>query len=66
MINSNIFKIVVFVVLGISLLNSCAGLKPAPSDASKVSPNVNERVRQNIEEGRGFRLMGGEKKGWNL
>jgi len=63
MTNSNFFKIVVAVVLGISLLNSCAALKPAPSDARKVSPNVEERVRANIEEGRGFRLMGGEKKG---
>ena len=63
MTNSNFLKIVVAVVLGISLLNSCGALKPAPSDARKVSPNVEERVRQNIEEGRGFRLMGGEKKG---
>ena len=63
MINSNFFKIVLAAVLGIALLNSCAGLKPAPSDARKVSPNVEERVRANIEEGRGFRLMGGEKKG---
>ncbi len=44
-------------------LSSCGPLKPSPSDARKVSPNVNERVRQNIEEGRGFRLMGGNKKG---
>ena len=63
MINSNFFKILVAVVLGVTLLHSCAALKPAPSDARKVSPNVEERVRQNIEEGRGFRLMGGEKKG---
>ena len=63
MINSNFFKIVLAAVLGIALLNSCAALKPAPSDARKVSPNVEERVRANIEEGRGFRLMGGEKKG---
>jgi glutaredoxin-related protein len=63
MTNSNLFKIVVAVVLGISLLNSCAALKPAPSDARKVSPNVEERVRANIEEGRGFRLFGGEKRG---
>ena len=47
----------------IFLLSSCGPLKPSPSDARKVSPNVNERVRQNIEEGRGFRLMGGNKKG---
>ena len=63
MINSNIFKIVVVVVLGILLLNSCGPFKPAPSDARKVSPNVEERVRQNIEKGRGFRLMGGAKQG---
>ena len=62
MINSNIFKIVVVVFLGV-LLNSCGPFKPAPSDARKVSPNAEERVRQNIEEGRGFRLMGGPKKG---
>ena len=47
----------------IIFLSSCGPLKPSPSDARKVSPNVNERVRQNIEEGRGFRLMGGNKKG---
>ena len=47
----------------IIFLSSCGPFKPAPSDARKVSPNVKERVRQNIEQGRGFRLMGGEKKG---
>ena len=46
----------------IVFLNSCGPFKPAPSDARKVSPNVDERVRQNIEQGRGFRLMGGNKK----
>ena len=46
----------------IIFLSSCGPFKPAPSDARKVSPNVDERVRQNIEEGRGFRLMGGNKK----
>ena len=50
-------------IIAIIYLTSCAGLKPAPSDARKVSPNVKERVRQNIEEGKGFRLMGGDKKG---
>jgi len=62
MINTKHFKIVLTVVLGLTLLNSCASLRPAPSDARKVSPNVEERVKANIEEGRGFRLMGGEKK----
>ncbi len=50
-------------IIAIIYLTSCEGLKPAPSDARKVSPNVKERVRQNIEQGKGFRLMGGEKKG---
>ena len=41
----------------LSFLSSC-GIY-APSDARKVSPNVDERVRQNIEEGRGIGGMGG-------
>ena len=35
-----------------SLLNSC-GIY-APSDARKVSPNSKERVKKNLEEGKGF------------
>ena len=46
----------------IIFLSSCGPFKPAPSDARKVSPNVDERVRQNIEQGKGFRLMGGNNK----
>ena len=46
----------------IIFLSSCGPFKPAPSDARKVPPNVDERVRKNIEEGKGFRLMGGQKK----
>ena len=45
----------------IILLSSCGnGLKGA--DARKISPDPKKRVQQNIEEGRGFRLMGGKKK----
>ncbi len=41
-------------------LNSCKG-----ADARKVSPDPKERVKKNLEEGRGFRLMDavGKKKG---
>ena len=45
----------------ILLLASCGLYKP--SDARKVSPNVDERVQQAIEEGRGFRLGKGIGKG---
>ena len=41
------------------LLNSCGLYKPV--DARKISPNANERVRKNLEEGKGFTLMGGDK-----
>ena len=34
------------------------------SDARVVSPNVDERVQQSIEEGRGFRLFDDDKKGY--
>ena len=48
-----------FVLDLISLLTSCGIYKP--SDARKVSPNADERVKKNLEEGRGFTLMGANK-----
>ena len=43
------------VILG--LLSSCTdGKFWDPADARKVSPNVNERVRKNLEEGKGFSI----------
>ena len=53
-------KKIFFIVGGIALLgfiNSCGIWDPA--DARKVSPNADERVRKNLEEGRGITLMGG-------
>lgn len=32
------------------------------TDARKVPPNVNDRVEKNIQEGRGYRLLNGDKK----
>ena len=61
--NFNHLKIC-FVLLGVTLvcvLNACGIYKPV--DARKVSPNADERVRKNLEEGRGFTLMGGDKSG---
>ena len=37
-------------------LNSCGIYKPV--DARKVSPNAKERVKKNLEEGKGFSLKG--------
>ena len=43
-------------VIVLSLLNSC-GIWDPP-DAREVDPNVNERVKKNLEEGRGITLKG--------
>ena len=57
--NFSILKLLIIIFL----LNSCGGMKGG--DARKIPANMKERQRQNIEEGRGFRLgsLGGDKKG---
>ena len=52
---------IVFGIVFLSLLSSCGIYKR--TDARKVSPNAQERVKKNLEEGRGFTLMGGGGKG---
>lgn len=47
--------LILFIITFSFLLNSCGIYRP--TDARKVSPNPDERVRQNIEEGKGFRLL---------
>ena len=52
--------ITILSVFVLSFLNSC-GIY-APSDARKVSPNSKERVKKNLEEGKGMslkKMMGG-------
>ena len=44
---------------------ACQALKPKKVDAKEFPPDPRERVKKNIEEGRGFRLMGGDKGGTN-
>ena len=51
--------IVTFIAFG--FISSCGIWDPA--DARKVSPNADERVRKNLEEGRGITLMGGLQGG---
>ena len=53
-------KKIFLVLTGIALLgfiNACGIWDPA--DARKVSPNSAERVKKNLEEGKGITLMGG-------
>ena len=53
-------KLIVFLISLSIFLNSCAKLPGA--DARKIPPNVKDRVRQNLESGKGFRLMDEFKK----
>ena len=58
----NLIKsIVPILFLLLFLLTSCGMYKP--SDARTVSPNVDERVKKSIQEGRGFRIGSGMGKG---
>ena len=56
-----LIKILLLLQLIISL-NSCGPLAYKKVDARKVSWDPEERVKKNLEEGRGFRLFENEKK----
>ena len=53
-----------FLIILISFfyIASCSGGKIPGADARKISPNPKDRVQKNLEEGRGFRLLGNNKK----
>ena len=54
--------------IGLLLINTaCGPLKYKPVDAKEFPPDPKERVKKNIEEGRGFRIMGStNSKGGNF
>ena len=51
----------ILLLLFLYFLNSCGIYRPV--SAKDYPPEPEKRVAKNIEEGRGFRLMGGDKKG---
>ena len=55
----NLTRLQFFGLLGILLLvlNSCQALKYKPTKAGEVPVSADDRVKKNMEEGRGFRLM---------
>ena len=56
-----IWKKLCLAIIGItvlSLLSSCEVFKWDPADARTVSTNADERARKNVEEGKGFSIMG--------
>ena len=54
-------SIFLFGILILSFLSSCGIWDPA--DARKVPANVNERVKKNLEEGKGFSIKGAQEGG---
>jgi hypothetical protein len=62
---SKSMKIITIAITIISLmfLTGCQALKYKKVSAKDFPPDPNERIKKNMEEGRGFRIMGGDKKG---
>ena len=58
MFSKKILKLLVFICILPFLLNSCANR----GDARKSPPDPKLRVKRNMEQGKGFRLMDGIKK----
>ena len=61
MFSKKIINIALFLCFGTFLLSSCAPFNSV--DAKKFPPDPKLRVKKNMEEGRGFRLMDQVKKG---
>ena len=49
--------LIILTILVLFTQAGCEALKPKKVDAREFPPDPNERVKRNIEEGRGFRLM---------
>tara|TARA_B100000965_G_scaffold394890_1_gene407685 strand:+ start:178 stop:759 length:582 start_codon:yes stop_codon:yes gene_type:complete len=56
-----LFKKILLIFTILFSLTSCDALKYKPVSAKDYPPEPEKRVRKNIEEGRAFRLMGGDE-----
>ena len=52
-------QFILLLTIFLPFLNSCNGFNQ--TDAKEFPPDPRERVKKNLEEGRGFTLMGGVK-----
>ncbi len=50
-------------IIALFTQNGCEALKPKKVSAKEFPADPRERVKKNIEEGKGFRIMGGGKTG---
>ena len=56
-------KLIILLVISTILLNSCGPFRYKKVDARNIPTKGDDRVRKNIEEGRGFTLQGALTKG---
>ena len=63
MIKHNFIKAILSFSLILVFLSSCEAVKYKKVSAKDYPPEPEKRVRKNLEEGRGFRLMGDNDKG---
>ena len=56
--NRVFLKLIIFLVILVPFINSCGPFKPKRVDARNIPPSGDERVKKNIEEGKGFSLQG--------
>tara|TARA_A100000164_G_scaffold219288_1_gene194623 strand:- start:331 stop:924 length:594 start_codon:yes stop_codon:yes gene_type:complete len=57
--------LILFSILILLSQSACEALKPKKVSAKDFPPDPRKRVEKNINEGRGFRVMGGSQKGTN-
>ena len=62
MIKLSHFIKILFFLSFLVVLTSCQALKYKPTKAGEVPVNAKDRVKKNIEEGKGFRLLGGDEQ----
>ena len=56
-------KLIIFLIISVPLINSCGPFKYKKVDAKNIPTKGDDRVKKNIEEGRGFSLQGALTKG---
>ena len=61
--NFQSLKIISLLITTLLILNACSKDFFKPGDARVISPDPRERVKKNLEEGKGFRLNDAIKKG---
>ncbi len=62
MIKLTHFVKILFFITFLIALSSCEAMKYKKTEAGEVPVNHKDRVKKNIEEGRGFRLLGGDEQ----